>query len=182
MNTTDDILLFKLIQSGDEHSFKYLFDTYFASLCRYMNLYLDNTQEAEELALDIFLYIWEHSRDIEVKLSLKAYLFRAARNKCLNCLRDRRATLSLDEVGETSQTNTDFPSLEIEELTHLIQEAICSLPERCREVFRKSREESLTNQEIADDMQISIKTVEGQITKALKRIKEFLGEGYTYLF
>lgn len=182
MNSTDDILLFKLIQSGDEHAFKYLFDTYFASLCRYMNLYLDNTQEAEELALDIFLYIWEHSRDIEVKLSLKAYLFRAARNKCLNCLRDRRATLSLDEVGETSQTNTDFPSLEIEELTHLIQEAICSLPERCREVFRKSREESLTNQEIADDMQISIKTVEGQITKALKRIKEFLGEGYTYLF
>lgn len=182
MNSTDDILLFKLIQSGDEHAFKYLFDIYFASLCRYMNLYLDNTQEAEELALDIFLYIWEHSRDIEVKLSLKAYLFRAARNKCLNCLRDRRATLSLDEVGETSQTNTDFPSLEIEELTHLIQEAICSLPERCREVFRKSREESLTNQEIADDMQISIKTVEGQITKALKRIKEFLGEGYTYLF
>lgn len=48
MNSTDDILLFKLIQSGDEHAFKYLFDTYFASLCRYMNLYLDNTQEAEE--------------------------------------------------------------------------------------------------------------------------------------
>lgn len=182
MHTTDDILLLKLIQSGDEHAFKYLFDTHFVSVCRFMNVYLDNTQEAEELALDIFLYIWEHSQTIELKLSLKAYLFRAARNKCLNCLRDRKITLSLDEVSEAKQTEIEPSSLEIDELSHLIEEAICSLPDRCQEVFRKSREENLTNQKIADDMQISVKTVEGQITKALKRIKEYLGEGYTYLF
>lgn len=182
MYTTDDILLLKLIQSGDEHAFKYLFDTHFVSVCRFMNVYLDNTQEAEELALDIFLYIWEHSQTIELKLSLKAYLFRAARNKCLNCLRDRKITLSLDEVNEVKQADVAPSSLEIDELSHLIEEAICSLPDRCQEVFRKSREENLTNQKIADDMQISVKTVEGQITKALKRIKEYLGEGYTYLF
>lgn len=182
MNTTDDILLLKLIQSGDEYAFKYLFDTYFVSLCRFMNIYLNNTQEAEELALDIFLYVWEHSQTIELKISLKAYLFRAARNKCLNNLRDRKTTLSLDEVGEASQTDTESFSLEIDELSHLIEEAICSLPERCQEVFRKSREGNLTNQKIADEMQISIKTVEGQITKSLKRIKEYLGEGYTFLF
>ncbi|MBP8622924.1 MAG: hypothetical protein KBI29_09285 [Bacteroides sp.] len=64
----DDILLLKLIQSGDEHAFKYLFDTYFASLCRFMNVYLDNTQESEELALDIFLYVWEHRQTIEVNM------------------------------------------------------------------------------------------------------------------
>lgn len=182
MNTTDDILILKLIQSGDEHAFKYLFDTHFVSLCRFMNIYLDNTQEAEELALDIFLYIWEHSQSIELKLSLKAYLFRAARNKCLNCLRDRKTTLSLDEVSELRQTDIESSSLEIDELSHLIEEAICSLPDRCQEVFRKSREENLTNQKIADDMQISVKTVEGQITKALKRIKEYIGDQYTYLF
>lgn len=178
----DDILLLKLIQSGDEHAFKYLFDTYFASLCRFMNVYLDNTQESEELALDIFLYVWEHRQTIEVKISLKAYLFRAARNKCLNCLRDRKTTLSLDDVNEPGQMVVDSSSLEVEELTHLIEEAVCSLPDRCQEVFRKSREESLSNQQIADEMQISVKTVEGQITKALKRIKEFLGDQYTYLF
>lgn len=182
MNTTDDILLLKLIQSGDEHAFKYLFDTHFVSVCRFMNVYLDNTQEAEELALDIFVYIWEHSQTIELKLSLKAYLFRAARNKCLNCLRDRKTTLSLDEVTEQKQTGIESSSLEMDELSHLIEAAICALPDRCQEVFRKSREENLTNQKIADDMQISIKTVEGQITKALKHIKEYLGEGYTYLF
>lgn len=182
MNTTDDILLLKLIQSGNEHAFKHLFDSYFAPLCRFMNIYLDNTQEAEELSLDIFLYVWEHSQTIELKLSLKAYLFRAARNKCLNCLRDRKTTLSLDEVRETGQNDTASYSLEMDELSHLIEEAVCSLPERCQEVFRRSREENLTNQKIADEMQISVKTVEGQITKALKRIKEHLGEGYTFLF
>ena len=70
----------------------------------------------------------------------------------------------------------------MEELNRLIQEAICALPDKCREVFLKSRHENMSNQEIATDMNISVKTVEAQITKALKRIKKFLGEGYAYLF
>lgn len=181
MTEKDDILLLKLIQTGDEHAFKYLFDTYFVSLCRYMHLYLDDTQEVEEIGLDIFLYIWEHREQISITISLKAYLFQAARNRCLNCLRNRKQTLSIDEVGDISDDET-ASILEMEELNQLIQEAIYSLPERCQEVFRKSREENLTNQRIADEMQISLKTVEAQITKALKRIKDFLGEQYSYLF
>lgn len=181
MKKTDDILLLKLIQSGDEQAFKYLFDTYFVSLCRYMHLYLDDRQEVEELVLDLFMYVWEHREHINIHLSLKAYLFQAARNKCLNCLRDRKQTLSLDEVGDVFKDET-ASALEVEELNRLIAEAILSLPDKCRNVFRKSREENLTNQEIADEMQISVKTVEAQITKALKRIKGFLDEQYFYLF
>lgn len=181
MESKDDILLLRLIQAGDEHAFKYLFDTYFVSLCRYMHLYLDDTQEIEEVALDIFLYIWEHRERINITLSLKAYLFQAARNRCLNCLRDRKQTLSIDEVGDISNEEV-ASTLEMEELNRLIEEAVCSLPDKCREVFRNSREQNLTNQEIADKMQISVKTVEGQITKALKHIKTFLDEQYTYLF
>lgn len=181
MESKDDILLLRLIQAGDEHAFKYLFDTYFVSLCRYMHLYLNDTQEVEEVALDIFVYIWEHRERINITLSLKGYLFQAARNRCLNCLRDRKQHLSLDEVGEVSDGEVTS-TLEMEELNRLIEEAVCSLPDKCREVFRSSREQNLTNQEIADKMQISVKTVEGQITKALKHIKNFLDEQYTYLF
>lgn len=177
----DDILLLKLIQSKDEHAFKYLFDTYFVPLCRYVHLYLDSTQEGEELVLDIFMYLWEHSNQINLTLSLKAYLFQAARNRCLNFLRDRKLTLSLDEAGDV--TNNETASLlEMEELNQLIQEAVCALPDKCREVFRYSREKNMTNQEIADEMNISVKTVEAQITKALKRIKSFLDDQYAYLF
>ncbi len=66
----DDILLLKLIQSKDEHAFKYLFDMYFVPLCRYAHLYLNNTQEGEELVLDIYMYLWEHGNQINRVFSL----------------------------------------------------------------------------------------------------------------
>ncbi|MDR0892181.1 MAG: RNA polymerase sigma-70 factor [Mediterranea sp.] len=178
----NDILLLKLIKEGDTHAFRHLFDLYFVALCRYMNLYLKNQQEAEEAALDIFTHFWTHREGIEIKLSLKAYLFQSARNKCLNVIRDRKTTVGLDEAQGQQLAEAESASLEVEELYLLVREAVCSLPERCAEVFRKSRVEELTNQEIADQMHISVKTVEGQITKALKRIKEFLGDKYSYLF
>lgn len=181
MKNTDDILLLKLIKSGDEHAFKYLFDTYFVSLCRFMNLYLKDHRESEENALDIFMYIWEHREDIDIRISFKAYLFQAARNKCLNSLRKKRDTVSLDEVATTLKEKEDT-SLEVEELNNLIEEAVMALPEKCREVFVNSRIENLTNQEIAEKMQLSVKTVEAQITKALKRIKEHLGDTFLFLF
>ena len=72
--------------------------------------------------------------------------------------------------------------LEEQELLNLIEEAICSLPEKCEAVFRKSRFENLSNKEIANEMGITVKTVEAQITKALKYIKEYLGDSYSFLW
>ena len=72
--------------------------------------------------------------------------------------------------------------LETEELYALIRAAVLDLPARCREVFTLSRDESLTNKEIADRLGISVKTVEAQITTALKRIRNFLGDKYSYLW
>lgn len=179
----NDVLLLKLLQTKDKHALKYLFDTYFESLCRYMYIYLKNEEDAQEIALDIFMYLWENSERIEIRLSFKAYLFQAARNRCLNALRNKKTTIALDEISEYDHLPTDISStLEVDELNHLIEEAILSLPDKCQEVFVKSRKEFLTNQEIADSMEISVKTVEAQITKALKRIKEILGEQYYYLF
>ena len=183
INTMDDIFLLQLIKNGDKQAFKYIFDTYFTALCRFMYLYLGNTQEAEDIASDILASIWENRKKLEIRLTFKAYLFQAAKNRCLNAIRDRKATVSLDDITgqDTPQVNvTD--SLETEELNHLIQEAILSLPDKCREVFLKSRTNNLTNQEIAESMDISVKTVEAQITKALKQIRKFLGEQYYYLF
>ena len=98
MSINDDILLLKLIQSGNEQAFKYLFDTYFASLCRFAHVYVSDTQDAEELILELFVHIWEHRNEINITLSFKAYLFQAARNRCLNYLRDNRSMLRLEEV------------------------------------------------------------------------------------
>ena len=179
----NDIFLLRLLKSGDKQAFKLLFDSYFEALCRFMYIYLGNKQDAEEIAIDIFMYLWENREKIEIKLTFKGYLFQTARNRCLNALRDRKNTLAIDEISGTEIPQADMGSpLEMEELSRLIEEAVLSLPGRCHEIFVKSREEKLTNQEIADEMNISVKTVEAQITKALKRIREFLGEQYYYLF
>lgn len=182
-NTMDDMFLLQLIKNGDKQAFKYVFDTYFTALCRFMYLYLGDTQEAEDIASDIFASVWENRKKLEIRLTFKAYLFQAAKNRCLNAIRDRKATVSLDDInGQDTPQVSITDSLETEELKNLIQEAILSLPEKCREVFLQSRTKNLTNQEIAESMDISVKTVEAQITKALKQIRKFLGTQYQYLF
>lgn len=178
---TDDILLLNLIREGDKLAFRHFFESYFTSLCRFMHVYIPDKAVVEELALDIFVYIWENRTTLQIQLSFKAYLFQAARNKCLNELRQKKKTVSLNDI-DIDIVDTEILSLENEELYKLIQEAVSALPDKCREVFNLSRNENLSNKEIAERLDISIKTVEGQITKALKRIKDFLGETYFYLF
>lgn len=98
----DDILLLKQIQAKDEVAFKYLFDTYFVSLCRYVNLFVSDRNDGEELVLGIYIYLWENSSEVNLNLSLKAYLFRAAHNRCINYLRDRKHTVPVEEIWEMS--------------------------------------------------------------------------------
>lgn len=178
----DDILLLNLIKEGDKLAFRHLFETYFTPMCRFMHVYISNTSIVEELALDIFVYVWENRKTLQIQLSFKAYLFQAARNKCLNVLRQKKNTVSLDDVMDGEAIDIGITSLEDEELYRLIHEAVFALPDKCREVFHLSRNENLSNKEIAEKLGISVKTVEAQITKALKRIKDFLGEAYFYLF
>ena len=77
----NDIFLLQLIRNSDKQAFKYIFDTYFPALCRYMYLYLGNKQEAEEIASDIFMSVWENREKLEIRLTFKAYLFQAAKNR-----------------------------------------------------------------------------------------------------
>lgn len=177
----DDIILLHLIREGDKLAFRHLFESYFTPLCRFMHVYISDTRIVEEIAMDIFTYIWENKSSLQIHLSFKAYIFQAAKNRCLNELRQKKQTVSLEET-EHELYETSAYSLETEELHELIREAVLALPDKCKEVFELSRNENLTNQQIADKLNISVKTVEAQITKALKRIREFLGDAYSYLF
>jgi len=177
----DDIFLLQRIKDDDEPAFKYLFKMYFTPVYRFIFLYIKDSSAVEEIALDVFTTFWEKRKNIEIKLSLKAYLFQTARNRTLNYIRDNvnYETIGIDTI--TGLFEEDH-SLEVRELENLIEEAICSLPEKCQEVFRKSRIENLTNKEIAGELDITTKTVEAQITKALKTIRSYLGKKYSYLW
>lgn len=178
----DDILLLKLIKQGDQIAFKHLFYEYVDSLERFIFYYIHDKGKAQEFVLDIFTYIWENRARFEIRLTLKAYLFQSARNKAFTYIRDKKIPVYLEDVSAT-EIGQDYNSeMEVEELHNLIQEAVTLLPEKCREIFRKSREENLANKEIAVQLHISEKTVEAQMTIALKKIRAYLGDSYSYLW
>lgn len=177
----DDIIFCEMFRNGNEKAFKHLFDKYYVPLCRYMFLFVKNEQDVEEMALDIFEYIWENRENFDIKTNFKSYIFQAGRNRCLNFIRDRKELFDINEEV-MSLASDDNDRIEVIELNNLIEEAICQLPDKCRDVFVKSRFSNKTNKEIAESMNISIKTVEAQITKALRTIRKYIGEVYIIFF
>ncbi|MDR0511107.1 MAG: RNA polymerase sigma-70 factor [Rikenellaceae bacterium] len=171
----DDITLLELVAGGDEAAFKELFDGYFLPLCRYMYLYVNDKSAAEDMTTDIFMNLWAVRGKLRIHTSFKSYLFRAARNRCLNFMRDNRRNSAIDGID---QGFDDDSFLEAEELSYIIEKAVSGLPDKCREVYTLSREQELTNREIADRLKISIKTVEAQIGKALRNLRKLLREYY----
>lgn len=182
MQHSDDILLLRLIQQNDRIAFRHLFYEYMDSLVRFVNYYIQDKEKAEEIVSDLFVYVWEHRATLQIKITLKAYLFQSAKNKAFTYLRDRQPALFLADQSQADPGQEDSYQMEVDELSRLIEEAVSLLPDKCREIFRKSRGENLTNKEIAFLMGITEKTVENQIAIALKRIRKYLGNNYSYLW
>ena len=180
MQATDQ-QVFSDIQSGDTASFEMLFKTHYDPLCRFALSYLQDPDDAEETVQGVFIGFWEKRKTIQVDASLKAYLYRSVRNACLNEIkRVKVRKLHADSMmveGEPQSQPSDHLAIR-QELEEKIQEALQALPEQCRLIFKMSRFEELKYQEIADQLNLSIKTVENQMGKALKimrtQLKDYL--------
>lgn len=180
MQETDQ-QVFLAIQSGQTPAFEMLFKTYYKPLCRYANTYLKDPDGAEEIVQGAFIGLWEKRKAITIETSLKSYLYRAVRNSCLNELKHEQvkqrhlASESLKEEAKSEPADHLAIHVELEEK---IRAAIQTLPEQCRLIFTMSRFEELKYQEIADQLNLSVKTVENQMGKALKlmriQLKEYL--------
>ena len=172
-------LVFSSIRNGDISSFEMLFKTYYAPLCRFAQGFLEDPEESEEVVQAMFIGFWEKRGSLQIDTSLKAYLYRSVRNACLNELKRLKVRqLHAESVlldGEPTSEASDRIALK-KELEAKIQEAIQLLPEQCRLIFQMSRFEDLKYQEIADQLGLSIKTVENQMGKALKIMREQLKE------
>ncbi|MBK7407860.1 MAG: RNA polymerase sigma-70 factor [Saprospirales bacterium] len=130
---------------------------------------------AEDISQEVFMEIWKRRHSLNISTSFKAYLRRSAVNRSLNFLRDKknRYNEELSDAAHDLQT-PENQTLEVDELQDHIDKAINQLPPRCQKVFKLSRYEEMSYQEIADDMDISVKTVENQMVKALKLLREAL--------
>jgi RNA polymerase sigma-70 factor (family 1) len=173
--------VFTNLNIGDEASFERLFRAYYPRLCAYAATMLTDRDEAEEIVQTMFCRIWEQRAQLDITTSMQAYLFRAVRNASLNQikknqLRESYKAMNLDNINQNPEYQPDH-STELA-LKQRIEQAIADLPEQCRLIFKMSRFEELKYKEIADQLGISIKTVENQMGKALKvlryRLADFL--------
>lgn len=167
---------FAPIAAGDRTAFEALFRLHYRPLCAFAMGYLKDMDQAEDLVQDLFFRLWMDRERTEVTTSLKAYLFRAVRNRCLNALKTQGRMRSLNEEVDDGMAEDDRSEEEHSERAARVNAAIEALPEERRKVFKLSRNEGLKYQEIAARLGISVKTVENQMGKALKTLREELAD------
>lgn len=161
----------------DKRAFEELFRSFFPSLVLFAQKYVPDQDTAKEIVHNVFINLWEKRQQVDTSSTLKSYLFTSVHNRCLNYIRDQKK-FDKDETIFQRLDSSDFTDgvdrLEEQELEQRIYDALQALPEKCREIFMLNRFEGLKYGEIAEKLGISVKTVETQMSKALKILREKL--------
>lgn len=165
------------LKNGDQTAFELLFHFYYPGLVIYSTQFLIDLAEAEEVVQDFFVRLWQKHQHLEEAESLKSYLFSSVRNGSLNVLKHRKVEEKyLKEMLDLSEHHLVYdPDLYVvSELQEKIKSCIDGLPDQCRKIFIMNRIQGMKNEEIALELAISKRTVETQISKALKVLKVLL--------
>ena len=166
------------IKKGNALAFKDLFTTYCKPLTYFTRRLVKDHESAENIVQDIFLRVWQNKDNLDPSQNIKSFLFTSAKNHALNYIRHENVKhQSEDELKLLTQQILN-PEEEIfySELSRTYHEAVQRLPEKCRQIFSMNRFEQLSHREIADELNISKKTVENQMNKALKYLRKHLAK------
>lgn len=176
LNNSDNLLVIR-IRSDSKDAFKLLYIRYSKKLYYFSLRYLGNNEEAEELVQSVFINIWEHRKSLDETMSVKNYIYRSAVNYIYNYLKKKaiRARFVESELqkGELQSNNT-YDQIIFHDLERSIKLIVETLPSQQQKIFQLSRFEGLSHEEIAKDLDLSVRTVENQIYRALKIIKSKL--------
>jgi RNA polymerase sigma-70 factor (family 1) len=173
----DECSWIELIRDGDEYAFELLFREYYAQLTRFTWRYVKSKAVAEGLVQDIFSDIWENREELELSGSIRPYLYKVVRNHSLNYIKHQEVERKYDPLWmdqkEIPMINYRDKKRE-EQIRKAIEKAVDELPERSKMTYKLHRHDGLTYQEIAEVMDLSVKTVESQMTRTLKILREKL--------
>jgi RNA polymerase sigma-70 factor (family 1) len=173
----EDQYLIEGLERGDKGAFEALFKKYYSSLVLFATRLVPDKDMARELVQDVFVTFYEKRQEIRIHTSLKSHLYQSVRNRCINYIkreiniRGHHAEMASEMKLEEEHIESSIHEVELEQR---IYQVIKELPDKCREVFEMSRFEGLSNQDIADRLEISKRTVETQISKALRILRENL--------
>lgn len=172
----DERALLQRIQAGDEGAYDSAFRAWYAVMVRVAVALLHDTDAAEEVAQDVMVELWRRRHAMDADVSLSGYLLRSVRNRSLNHLRHLRVRKQAKPDVEAlyeAPVGSDQPIV-ANELAAAAKQALSELPPRCREIFELSRVQGLKYSQIAEALDISQKTVEAQMGKALRVLRERL--------
>ena len=170
-----NLLIFNKIKDGNIQAFETLFRTYYEPLCRYAYQLVGNMETAEEIVQDLFYVLWKERENLQIFTSVNGYLYRSVKNKSLQHLEQKKVRDDYRKMYAENvviKTPTPQEELEYKELERQIQEALHYLPERRRMIFYMHRMEGKKYNEIAQELQLSVKTVEAEISKALRALRD----------
>jgi RNA polymerase sigma-70 factor (ECF subfamily) len=177
----DEKYLLERLKADDESAFKAIYKKYVSWLYYFVYGYIPYHDIVENIIQDTFLVLWEKRSKLEEKTNFKAYLFTIAKNACLYKLRDERHKQKIFDATDISspELNANLDALgaldtsidTFREVDQIIEETLGQLPSQCRTVFYFSRFEAKKNREIAEELGISVKAVEGHISRALKSFR-----------
>ena len=176
MLTGTEKLLFEAIRNDDKISYEKVFREFYRPMVAYAFRFLGELPDSESIVQDVFLRLWLKRKEIMITTSLQNYLFRSVKNHCINYIDHEKIKsgyqkMVIDHESDRSEYSEFF--LEFG-LRQKIEEAIAALPEKRQEIFRMAREEGLKYREIADKLNLSVKTVETQMTLSLRQLRDSL--------
>lgn len=174
--TVGDKLILEALRNSNQGVFEMVFKHYYSGLVIYADQIINNTAVSEDVVQSVFMKLWETRHNLEIR-SFRAYFIQCVKYRCIDHLRSREVK------NRRSAQTIPFDQIDFQEdlwlraeLDEIIQQAIDKLPPRCREIFTMSRLESLKTAEIAERLELSGRTVETQISKALKLLRVELAE------
>lgn len=161
-----------------QENFELIYKQYYPKMFAFAKNYIPANEDAENIVQDVFLSLWERKQEIVISYTLVTYLFTLVKNRCLNFLRHKLIEEEFNSQMKEelrfkldALESMDYSYQSEKELQEIIRRALDSLPERCREVFIKSRIEGLKYKEISEELGISVNTVENQMVTALKKLR-----------
>jgi RNA polymerase sigma-70 factor (ECF subfamily) len=175
--------LLSSLSMGNEEALKLIYQKYWKRLLISAFNVLKDKEACEDIVQDLFIQLWQNRERLNITYSLETYLFTATRYQVFHLIKKSAGRKELFEnLDERFSTDAPDIPLYVKEMQERINIVIEDLPEKCRQIYKLSRETNLTYKKIAEELQISPKTVENQISIALKKLREALGDIMMILF
>ncbi|TPV35568.1 RNA polymerase sigma-70 factor [Paucihalobacter ruber] len=176
-NYSNDLELIAALKKGESKSYSFLVDLYHHRLCVYAYGLTNDLSQSEDIVQNVFISIWKQRLNLKDDFSVKNYLYRSVYNEFIDQYRKKRAVVALEKKYiDALSTIVEEDETSLDKLMALVKLEIENLPPKCKQTFILSKQEGLTNIEIAEYLNISIKSVEAHITKAFTILRKSVGD------